>query len=79
MSGLRVKVKRSRLNLLRNDGDDDVLVAPPHHRPQCFVPLDGGAHVTGRSDWFAVNANDDITLPEAGSGATEIRGKGGKK
>lgn len=78
-SGLRVKVKGSRLNLLRDDGEDDVLVAPPHHSPQCFIPLDGGAHVTGRSDGFAVDADDDITLPEAGSVATEIRGEGGKK
>lgn len=78
-SGLRVKVKGSRLNLLRDDGEDDVLVAPPHHSPQRFIPLDGGAHVTGRSDGFAVDADDDITLPEAGSVATEIRGGGGSR
>lgn len=79
VSGLRVKVKSSRLNLLRDDGDDDVLVAPPHHSPQCFIPLDGDAHVAGRIDWFAVNADDDITLPEAGAVATEIRGEGTKQ
>lgn len=78
VSGLRVKVRRSRLNLLRDDGEDDVLVAPPHHSPQRLVPLDGGAHVTGRSDWVAVNADDDITFPEAGSVATEITEEGEK-
>lgn len=77
--GLRVKVKGSRLNLLRDDGEDDVLVAPPHHCAQCYIPFDGGAHVAGRSDWFAVDADDDVTLPEAGSVATEIGGEGGKK
>lgn len=78
-SGLRVKVKRSRLNLLRDDGDDDVLVSPPHQSPQCFVLLDGSTNVTGRSDWFAVNADDDITLPESSSVTPEIRGVGKSK
>lgn len=72
VSGLRVGVKRSRLDLLRDDVEDDVLIASPHHSPKCFVPLDGGAHVTGSGDWLAVNADDDVTLPEAGSVATEI-------
>lgn len=79
VSGLSVEVKRSRLNLLGDDGEDDVLVAPPHHSPQRLVPLDGDAHVSGRSDRFAVNADDDITLPEAGSVAAEIRGEGKKQ
>ena len=56
---------RSRLDLLWDDGQDDVLVSSPHHRSQRLVPLDGGAHVTGRGDPLVVDADDDITLLQA--------------
>lgn len=59
--------ERSRVDLLGDDGEDDVLVASPHHRPQRLVPLDGGADVAGRSDALAVDADDDVALLQAGS------------
>lgn len=58
---------RSRLDLLGDDAEDDVLVASPHHRPQRVVPLYGGAHVAGRGDSLAVDADDDVALLQAGS------------
>lgn len=57
----------SRVDLLWDDGQDDVLVSSPHHRPQRLVPLYGGADVTGRGDLLAIYADDDITLLQARS------------
>ena len=58
--------QRSRVDLLGDDGEDDVLVAAPHHRPQFIVPPDGGADVAGRGDPLAVDADDDVALLQAG-------------
>lgn len=65
--------ERSRFNLLWDDGEDDVLVASPHHRPQRVVPLYGGANVTGRGDSLAIDADDDITLLQASSVAKKVK------
>lgn len=75
---LRVLVSRSRLDFLGDNGEDDVLVAPPHHSPQRVIPLDGGTHVTGRVDWLAIDADDDITLLQASTVATEMTEKTNK-
>lgn len=53
---------RSRLDLFGDDGEDDVLVASSHHRPQRLLPLYGGADVVGRGDPLAVDADDDVAL-----------------
>lgn len=39
--------ERSRVDLLGDDGQHDVLVTAPHHHPQILVSLDGGADVIG--------------------------------
>lgn len=72
---LSVLVSRSRLDFLGDNGEDDVLVSPPHHSPQRLISLDGGTHVTGRGDWLAIDADDDITLLQAGAVATEVKEK----
>lgn len=59
--------ERSRLDLLRHDGEDDVLIASPYHRSQRLISLYGGADVTGRGDSLAIDADDDITLQQASS------------
>lgn len=59
--------ERSRLNLLGDDVEDDVLVASPHHCSQCVVPLYGGAYITGRGDSLAIDTDDDIALLQASS------------
>jgi len=58
----------SSVDLLGNNVQDHVLVPPPHHRPQLAVALDGGAHVAGGRDPLPVDADDDVTLLEAGAG-----------
>lgn len=66
---------RSRLTLLGDDGEDDVLVASSHHRSQRLVPFYGGADVTGRGDSLAVDADDDVTLLQASPGnKKEVKG-----
>lgn len=57
----------SRLDLLRDDGEDDILVASPYHRSQRLISLYGGADVTGRGDSLAIDADDDVTLLQASS------------
>lgn len=59
--------ERSRVDLLGDDGEDGILVASPHHHSKRVVPLYGSADVAGRGDSFAVDADDDITLLQAGS------------
>ena len=39
--------RRSRVDLLRNDVEDDVLVPTAHHGPQRVVSPDGCADVVG--------------------------------
>lgn len=53
---------RSRVDLIWDDGEDDVLVPSPDHHPQRLVPLDGAADVAGRGDALAVDGDDDVTL-----------------
>lgn len=65
----------SRLNLLRGDGEDDVLVASSHYRLQRLVLFYGSADVAGGGDWLAIDADDDVRLLQASSDTeTEIRG-----
>ena len=60
--------RRSRVDLLRNDVEDDVLVPTAHHGPQRVVSPDGCADVVGRGDACVVDANDDVALLEARAG-----------
>lgn len=65
----------SRLNLLWDDSEDDVLVASSHHCLQRLVPFYGVADVAGRGDLLAIDADDDISLLQASSGTEkEMRG-----
>lgn len=59
---------RSRLNLLWDDGEDDVLIASSHHCSQPLVPFYGIADITGRGDLLTIDADDDISLLQASSG-----------
>lgn len=53
---------RSRVNLLRNDGEHDVLIAPSYHCPKSLVFLDGRADIAGWCDPLTVDADYDIAL-----------------
>lgn len=55
----------SRVNLLRNDGEDGILVATAHHQSQGPVPLDGAADFSGGRNALPVNADDDVMLLQA--------------
>lgn len=54
--------ERSRYNLFRHDGEDDILVSSPNHQAEGVVFFDGGADVTGWRDSLAVNADDDVVF-----------------
>lgn len=62
---LLILAATSRLDLLRDDGEHDVLVASPHHCSQRLVLLDGAADVAGRGDSLAIDGDDDISLLQA--------------
>lgn len=59
--------ERSRVNVLGDDGEHDVLVPPPDHHSQRVVPLDRAADITGRGDSLAVDGDYDVTLLQATS------------
>lgn len=65
--------ERSRVNVLGDDGEHDVLVPPPDHHSQRVVPLDRAADITGRGDSLAVDGDYDITLLQA----TSVEERGG--
>lgn len=44
---MRWRDERSRVNLLRHDGEDDVLVASSDHHAECVVFFDGVTDVAG--------------------------------
>lgn len=53
---------RSGFDLLRHDGEDDVLVSSPSHHAERVVLFDGGADVAGRCDPLSINADDDVAF-----------------
>lgn len=57
----------SWFHFLRNDGEDHVLVASPHHCPQDAARSDNLADVAGRGDLLAVDADDDVSVLESRS------------
>lgn len=61
----------SGFHFLRNDGEDHVLVASPHHCPQDVARSDDLADVAGRGDLLAVDADDDVSVLESRSVARE--------
>lgn len=61
----------SWFHFLRNDGEDHVLVASPHHCPQDVARSDNLADVAGRGDLLAVDADDDVSVLESRSVARE--------
>lgn len=61
----------SCFNFLRNDGEDHVLVASPHHCPQDVARSYNVADIAGRGDLLAVDADDDVSLLESRSVAQE--------
>lgn len=65
----------SGLDILGDNAEDHVLVASPHHHFQRFVPLYDSADITGRGDWLAVDADDDVFLLQA-STVTKKESKG---